>query len=100
MIDRRGPITLSALAERLEADKGMLSRAVSELEGLGLVERTVDPTDGRIRLITVTADGHARLEAARVPYFDRLDDVLTDWPVDSVRQLSRLLEALTSGLAL
>jgi DNA-binding MarR family transcriptional regulator len=57
MIQRIGSVTVSGLAERTTADKGQVSRAVSELEDLGLVARTADPDDGRIKLITLTAEG-------------------------------------------
>ncbi len=39
-----------------------MSRSVAELEDLGLVERTADAADGRIKLITVTAEAKSRLE--------------------------------------
>src|SRR5689334_16150185 len=47
-IQRAGSISVSGLAERLTADKGQVSRSVTELEDLGLVERTTDAMDGRI----------------------------------------------------
>lgn len=94
---RFGPITLSALAERLTADKGLLSRSVSELEGLGLVARTADPDDRRSRLIALTPLGEERLAEARAPHEGRLSTVLADWSVDDIRQLTTLLHALAVG---
>lgn len=96
-VARIGPVTLSALAERLTADKGMMSRSVTELEGLGLIERTADPTDGRVRLIAVTPLGSERLEAARLPSEGRFFEILESWPVESIERLSTLLRALTAG---
>src|SRR6478609_2749832 len=96
-IQRAGSISVSGLAERLTADKGQVSRSVSELEELGLVERTADAADGRIKLITVTAEGLSRLENARLPYEGRLSEVLADWPVDTIEKLTELLHALTAG---
>lgn len=98
-VQRHGPVTLSALAERLSADKGLASRSVSELEGLGLVERTDDPTDRRSRLIAVTPLGAERLEAARTPHSGRLAASLEDWSVDDIRHATALLSALASGRA-
>ncbi|WP_295836628.1 MarR family transcriptional regulator [uncultured Microbacterium sp.] len=97
VVSRFGPLTLSALAERLTADKGFLSRAISELEDLGLVTRTPDPNDGRSRLITVTELGHARLADARAPHESRLYDAMADWSIDDIRHLSTLLHALAVG---
>lgn len=99
-VHRHGPVTLSALAERLSADKGLASRSVSELEGLGLVERTDDPVDRRSRLISLTPLGAERLEAARAPHSGRLAAALEDWSVDDIRHAAALLSALASGRAL
>ena len=98
-INRLGPITLSALAERLTADKGLTSRSVSELEGLGLVERTPDPLDRRSRLIAVTPLGIERLTAARAPHSGRLATALADWSVEDIRHAAVLLSALATGRA-
>ncbi len=94
---RTGPITLSALAERLTADKGMVSRNISELVALGLAERTPDPQDRRARLIVLTPHGHERLGFARAPNEHRLNGVLAEWPASTIDELTRLLRALTSG---
>ncbi|WP_417561776.1 MarR family winged helix-turn-helix transcriptional regulator [Microbacterium sp.] len=99
VIERMGSASVSGLAERLDVDKSMISRSVSELEGLGLVERTADPDDGRIRLISITALGRERLESVRYPYLDRLGDVLSEWPLEQIDRLSVLLLALASGEA-
>lgn len=96
-IQRAGSISVSGLAERLAADKGQVSRSVTELEDLGLVERTADAADGRIKLITVTEEGHSRLQRARQPYEGRLSEVLADWPIDTIDKLTELLHALTAG---
>jgi DNA-binding MarR family transcriptional regulator len=96
-IVRRESITLSALAETLAADKGQISRAVRELEQLGLIERTPDPDDGRSALLSPTPAGLERLAAARAPQERTLVDALEEWPIDDIRNLSRLLHALTAG---
>ena len=96
-IVRRESITLSALAESLMSDKGQISRTVRELEQLGLVERTPDPSDGRSSLLSPTTVGLERLAAARAPQESSLVDALEEWPIDDIRNLTRLLHALTAG---
>ena len=96
-IARVGSVTVSGIAERMAADKGQVSRAVTELEELGLVARTIDPADGRIKLITVTAEGERRLAAATLPYEGRLSEMLADWPIESIERFTELLGALTRG---
>jgi len=96
-IQRAGSTTVSALAERMTADKGYVSRAVSELGHLGLVERTADESDARLKRISLSEEGRRRLESARSPHEQRLVGVLRDWPLESIAQLTALLRALTRG---
>ena len=96
-IVRREQITLSALAETLMADKGQISRTVRELEDLGLITRTRDPEDGRSSLLSATPEGLERLAAARAPQESLLLDTLDAWSLEDIRNLTRLLHALTSG---
>ena len=96
-IVRRESVTLSALAEALMADKGQISRTVRELEELGLVARTPDPTDGRSSLISPTPDGLARLAMARGPQEHTLLERLDAWSIDEIHSLTRLLHALSTG---
>lgn len=96
-IVRRESTTLSALAEALDTDKGQLSRTVRELEELGLVTRTPDPTDGRSSLISATADGLTRLREVRAPRENALSNALDRWDVDDIRELTRLLHALSES---
>jgi DNA-binding MarR family transcriptional regulator len=96
-IVRRESVTLSNLAESLMADKGQISRTVRELEELGLITRTPDPADGRSSLLSPTAEGLERLAAARAPQESVLLNTLEDWSVEEIRDLTRLLHALTAG---
>jgi DNA-binding MarR family transcriptional regulator len=96
-IVRRESITLSALAEALMADKGQISRTVRDLEELGLVHRTPDPSDGRSSLISPTAEGLARLTEARGPQEHTLLARLDSWSIDEIHTLTRLLHALSTG---
>lgn len=96
-IVRRESVTLSALADSLMADKGQISRTVRELEDLGLVSRTPDPSDGRSSLLSPTPLGLERLALARAPQEGILMESLESWPVEQIRDLTRLLHALTSG---
>jgi len=97
-IARRDGVTLSALADHLMMDKGQLSRTVRELEGLGLISRVPDPTDGRSSILSPTAEGTARLEAARAPQQGLLLDAIVDWPIEDIFALTRLLRALGDGV--
>jgi len=96
-IVRRPGTTASELAEQLMADKGQMSRTVRELEQLGLVERTPDPADRRSHLLSPTPEGLERLAAARTPQAHMLAGALEKWPIDEIRDLTRLLHALSAN---
>jgi DNA-binding MarR family transcriptional regulator len=62
---------LSVLAERAQIAKQTATALVDKLERAGYVERVVDPTDGRARLVRMTARAkkaipHARAEEERI----------------------------------
>lgn len=92
-----GPVTASTVVEELSTDKGLVSRAVRELESLGLIRRDPDPRDGRSSLLSATPEGRERLHAVRTDGGDRIARTLADWKVSEVRQLAVLLHALAEG---
>ncbi|MFH6565646.1 MarR family winged helix-turn-helix transcriptional regulator [Pseudomonas kulmbachensis] len=56
---------LTELAKRASMSKQAMGELVVQCEGLGLVARTVDPSDRRARIVTFTPAGLAWLEAFR-----------------------------------
>lgn len=96
-IARCGEVTASALAERMLIDKGQVSRMVRELEGLGLIERSPDPADGRSFRLRLTPLGEQRLAEAREPQEGMLMRNLAEWSISDIDNLTRLLHALGSG---
>ncbi len=99
-IAHRAPVTLSGLAECLQADKGQISRNLRELETAGLIERQPDPDDRRSQLISPTEEGRARLDSARAPHGNPLISALEDWDTADIRQLTHLLHTLAGADAL
>ena len=81
------------------ARRGQISRTVRELEELQLVQRTPDPADGRSSLLSATPDGIRRLDAVRAPRENSLLNALESWHVDDIRELTRLLHALSASEA-
>lgn len=93
-----GPLRASAMAEVFDIDKGAISRQVTHLEELGLVDRTPDPADGRASLVAASADAARRLEDVAAMRRRYLDERLSDWPEERLgrfaAELGRYNEAL------
>jgi len=60
-----GPLTIGALAERLEVTQQAASKSVADLERRGYVAREPDPADARARLVALTERGRSAIEGGR-----------------------------------
>lgn len=90
-------LRLSVLAGYASCTLSRLSRAISRLETRGWVRRTVDPSDGRFTLATLSDDGHAKVVQAS-PGHEALVDrlvfhVLTPAQARQLGAASRLISA-------
>lgn len=84
---------LSVLAERAQIAKQTATALVDRLERAGYVERVPDPTDGRARLVRMTARAEAILPIARAEE-QRIE---AEWAAHLGRErMGQLREALTS----
>lgn len=91
-----GPVGAGVLADRIGFDRSVLSRQLHQLEELGLVERSPDPTDRRSVVVTATVDAVASIERNRTVARDDFRRNLAAWPVTDLDDLSRLLDGITS----
>ena len=73
-VDHAG-MRLTHLAESAQVTKQTAGVLVAELQRAGYVERVPDPSDGRARLITITARGHQVITIAR----NRQNEIEADW---------------------
>jgi DNA-binding MarR family transcriptional regulator len=89
---------MAGLAASAGMDIGAVSRQVRLLEDAGAVERSTDPTDGRVALLDLTADGRRMAEALRSTGVGHLDATIADWPEADVRQLATLLDKLVAEM--
>ncbi|WP_205353818.1 MarR family winged helix-turn-helix transcriptional regulator [Embleya scabrispora] len=94
-----GPVRASALAELLDSDRSTTSRQVDVLVRGGLVERSVDPTDGRAHLLRATRRGRRLADGIRAQWAGLMSEVLTDWPAEKVDRLADLLAEFGDALA-
>lgn len=87
---------LTDLAERAYMTKQSVGEVASDLEQRGYVERVPDPSDGRAKLIRLTARGLAAQTIGR----GLIDDIERDWAerfgIERVAALREALEAITA----
>lgn len=88
----------SDLAAHFGVGRATVSRQLSRLAELGLVERDTDPDDSRGQRITLTDDGAARFERARANRIDMFAGALAHWERDDVRLLADLLHRYSEDL--
>lgn len=95
--DASDGVRASDLVGDLFVHKSTISRAVSTLERLGLLDRVTHPDDGRAQLLTVSRSARDRVEALRTRSYAWLGDLVADWAPDELetfaRQLTRLNDA-------
>jgi len=99
LIQRRGPLRVGELADRVGRDYTTVSRQVAKLEGLGLVARGPGKADRRVTEAVITETGQAMcevLDAARQRLAAR---ALVGWSEQDLRKLARLLRRFADNLA-
>jgi DNA-binding MarR family transcriptional regulator len=98
IIERRGPIGIVDLADRVGRDHTTVSRQVAKLESLGLAARQEGAADRRVRQVAVTAKGKAmtdQVDEAR----ERLgQEIFASWDERDVEELTRLMRKFADAL--
>jgi DNA-binding MarR family transcriptional regulator len=98
LIQRRGPLGVGDLADRVGRDYTTVSRQVAKLESLGLIQRRPGKADRRVTEAIVTERGQAvsdLLDAAR----ERLaEQALATWSEQDLTDLTRLLRRFVDNV--
>jgi DNA-binding MarR family transcriptional regulator len=87
-----GPLPLSVLAESLDMDRTTLSHNLKPLTDAGWVAVTGSPDDARVRLVSLTRQGEAHLQAARVHWKRAQEEVNATIGQDELNALHELLD--------
>lgn len=96
---REGPSRVGDIAEHIISDASTVSRQVSHLTALGLLEKVPDPQDRRAQLVALSDEGRALLDelvARREAWFDEL---LADWPDEDVRAFTAFVDRFCDSVA-
>lgn len=98
VIEKRGPISVTALADNELVRPATMSRMVTALVEEGLVKRTEDKSDGRGVLVSTTPKGkrtYQRAHEQRLQHFAEVLSSLSNDQLESMRSLTASLERLT-----
>ena len=101
VIDKRGPISVTALAVNEKVRPATMSRMVTALVEEGLVKRGDDKTDGRGVLVSTTPKGrrvYLRAQEQRLQHFAEVLESLSNEQLTAMRNLTSALESLTGLL--
>lgn len=96
-VERRGPLTPSALADCERIQRPTATGVVARLEERGLVTRTADPADRRVSHVAITREGLAllkRIRARKNEYLTRRLRALEPSELATLSQAAAILERL------
>jgi DNA-binding MarR family transcriptional regulator len=97
-IDRRGPLTPSELAECERVKRPTATRVGARLLEAGLIERSGDPADGRVTLLSTTPEGRALMRRLRGRKNAFLARRFRDLPPEDLAALERAAGVLETML--
>jgi len=95
---RPAGVRAAELAEAVGLHKSTMSRNITVLENLGLLERVPDPSDARARLLRLTPTGRTQVQRSRAGRRQRLADEMAGWSRADLEQLAALLKRLNDQL--
>lgn len=98
VVEKRGPISVTALADKEMVRPATMSRMVSALVEEGLAKRSDDKDDGRGVLVTITPKGRRAFQRAQEQRLQHFADVLcalSDEQLVAMRELTGSLERLS-----
>ena len=98
-LERIGPASINTIAAAVGLDGSTVTRQVSAMKELGLVERRTNPGDRRSCIISPTTEGRDMMRHIRRVRRTSLDSVTRDWSEDDRSTLGRLLAKLNDSIA-
>lgn len=90
-IVKKGPVTATRIAQMLDMDKAMVSRQVSKLRELGMIDAEPAPEDRRVVLLTASTSAVELLDGLRDRWAHGYHERFRGWTLDE-------LEVMRDGL--
>ena len=98
LIERRGPIGVVELADRVGRDYTTVSRQVAKLESLGLVARQAGAADRRVREAIATPKAKAMTDAVDAARERLGRAIFATWDDHDVQELIRLMRKFADAV--
>ncbi|QKD06096.1 MarR family winged helix-turn-helix transcriptional regulator [Mesorhizobium loti] len=98
-LDRLGPLAVGELAQSLGLTQPGVTRSVSLLAELGLVETIQSQGDQRRRMVSLTGKGQRLVDVAKRDVWPRIENAVADLCRDLSGPLLDQLAAIEEGLA-
>lgn len=99
LLDRRGQLRASVLADIARVDPSVVSRQVAHLVDAGLVERHPDPDDRRAQLLRLSPAGRQVLADGRDRMLAVVEERLADWDAEELSHFAARLVRLIDDLS-
>ncbi|WP_210254982.1 MarR family winged helix-turn-helix transcriptional regulator [Methylocapsa sp. S129] len=94
-----GPAKPSTVAQAIGMDRSAASRLVGDLVRLGLVATSIDPSDRRSTILSLTAAGRRRMEAAMRAKGAAFQQRVASWSEEDLALCASLLRRLIDAPA-
>lgn len=90
-IIRRESITATELSQLMDMDKSVISRQVTHLRELGLIDARPDDVDRRVMLLTPSSSAEHTIDSLRSKTAHAYHERFTDWNTEDLNTLNTLL---------
>lgn len=92
------PAPVGDIAAFLRCDRSNVSHLVDRAAGRGLLQRRATESDGRVKLVELSRDGHDLVQRFVSTLGSRFEALLADWPDDRRDEARATLHALAETL--
>ena len=97
LILRKGPITATGISQLLDMDKAMVSRQITKLKELELIETQPSREDRRVVLLTPSPKAEDLLGAIRQKWAHAYHERFVDWSSDELEHLRAALHRFNAS---
>ena len=97
LLETRGPSRLTEIADHFAFAPRSVTEAVDNLERDGLAAREPDPTDRRAKLVSITAEGKAAVDATKKVKARVIQQIFGTLTAPQREEFSALLDTLSDA---